>query len=63
MLSGTDFDSHVSGIVYPNAQFEYRKTLLSTYVISGLAMVQVLIFGAVLTFGGGGGMIRRRQKC
>ena len=31
----------------------YRKTpLISTYVFSGLAMVQVLIFGAVLTFGG-----------
>ena len=39
---------------------KYRKTpLISTYIISGLAMVQVLIFGAVLTFGG---MIRRRQK-
>ena len=37
----------------------YRKTqLISTYVFSGLAMVQVLIFGAVLS----GGMIRRRQK-
>ena len=26
------------------------------YVFSGLAMVQVLIFGALLTFGGGGGV-------
>ena len=34
-------------------QRHYRKTpLISTYVFSGLAMVQVLIFGAVLTFGG-----------
>ena len=32
---------------------QYRKTLLiSTYVFSGLATEQVLIFGAVLTFGG-----------
>ena len=32
---------------------KYCKTpLISTYVFSGLAMVQVLIFGAVLTFGG-----------
>ena len=32
---------------------EYRKTpLISTYVFSGLATEQVLIFGAVLTFGG-----------
>ena len=31
----------------------YRKTpLISTYVFSGLATEQVLIFGAVLTFGG-----------
>ena len=31
----------------------YRKTpLISMYVISGLAIVQVLIFGAVFTFGG-----------
>ena len=38
----------------------YRKTpLISTYVFSGLATEQVLIFGAVLIFGG---MIRRRQK-
>ena len=35
----------------------YRKTpLISTYVFSGLATEQVLIFGAVLTFGGGGGV-------
>ena len=35
------------------ATVQYRKTpLISTYVISGLAMVQVLIFGAVLTFRG-----------
>ena len=41
-------------------QCGYRKTpLISTYVFSGLATEQVLIFGAVLTFGG---MIRRRQK-
>ena len=32
---------------------DYRKTpLISTYVLSGLATEQVLIFGAVLTFGG-----------
>ena len=31
----------------------YRKTpLISMYIISGLAMVQVLLFGAVLTFRG-----------
>ena len=31
----------------------YRKTpLISTYVFSGLATEHVLIFGAVLTFGG-----------
>ena len=36
--------------------FIYRKALLiSTYVFSGLATEQVLIFGTVLTFGGGGG--------
>ena len=29
-----------------------KTTLISTYVFSGLAMVQVLIFGAVLTFEG-----------
>ena len=47
----------------------YRKTpLISTYVFSGLATEQVLIFGAVLTFGGydktdlSGGMIRRSEK-
>ena len=34
-------------------QLYCRKTpLISTYVFSGLTMVQVLIFGAVLTFGG-----------
>ena len=34
---------------------DYRKTpLISTYVFSGLATEQVLIFGAVLTFGGYG---------
>ena len=39
-----------------SAKKHYRKTpLISTYVFSGLAMVQVLIFGAVLTSGGGGG--------
>ena len=33
----------------------YRKTpLISTYVFPGLATAQVLILGAVLTFGGGG---------
>ena len=38
----------------------YCKTpLISTYVFSGLATEQVLIFGAVLIFRG---MIRRRQK-
>ena len=38
----------------------YCKTpLISTYLFSGLATEQVLIFGAVLIFGG---MIRRRQK-
>ena len=32
---------------------EYRKTpLISTYVFSGLGTEEVLIFGAVLTFGG-----------
>ena len=37
----------------------YRKTpLISTYVFSGLATEQVLIFGAVLS----GGMIRRSEK-
>ena len=37
----------------PGLLAQYRKTpLISTYVISGLAMVQVLIFGAELTFGG-----------
>ena len=48
---------------FGNAFFDvryYRKTpLISTYIFSGLATEQVLIFGAVLTFGG---MIRRRQK-
>ena len=40
--------------------WNYRKTpLISTYVFSGLATEQALIFGAVLTFGG---MIRRSEK-
>ena len=38
----------------------YRKTpLISTYVFSGLATEQVLIWGAILTLGG---MIRRSEK-
>ena len=50
---------HTSQTVWPD-QSQYRKTpLISTYVFSGLATEQVLIFGAVLIFGG---MIRRRQK-
>ena len=44
---------HQCEVVFLLNLSEYRKTpLISTYVISGLAMVQVLIFGAVLTFGG-----------
>ena len=36
--------------------------LISTYVFSGLATEQVLIFGAVLTFGGGGGYEEAEAK-
>ena len=43
--------------------WEYCKTpLISTYVFSGLAMVQVLIFGGRTYFRGGGGMIRWSEK-
>ena len=46
-LTRQPFCHHESG------ETHYRKTpLISTYVISGSAMVQVLIFGTVLTFGG-----------
>ena len=43
-------------MAHNNPLIHYRKTpIISTYVFSGLATEQVLIFGAVLTFGGGGG--------
>ena len=48
-----------------NQLASYCKTpLISTYVFSGLATVQVLIFGGRTYFrgGGGGGMIRRGEK-
>ena len=41
-------------VLRPSKSYEnYRKTpLISTYVFSGLVTEQVLVFGAVLTFGG-----------
>ena len=47
------FVSHFSSRRKSQWWANYRKTpLISTYVFSGLATEQVLIFGAVLTFGG-----------
>ena len=49
----TQIVSRVSRWTHLTSLFNYCKTpLISTYVFSGLATVQVLIFGAVLTFGG-----------
>ena len=63
LLSSAEEESRSRRHELSTVSRNYRKTpLISTYVFSGLATEQVLIFGAVLTFGVGAGYDKAEAK-